>query len=56
MAALAKTPKERALVKNPGKVTDCTEKPRCKNADLDDPSEDLMEGVNEEAMEGHEEE
>ncbi|XP_031263595.1 cinnamoyl-CoA reductase 2-like [Pistacia vera] len=35
---------------------DCKENPCWKKADLDDPSKDLIEGVNEEAMEGHEEE
>ncbi|KAJ0028733.1 hypothetical protein Pint_35805 [Pistacia integerrima] len=41
---------------NPRKVMDCKENPCWKKADLDDPSKDLIEGVNEEAMDGHEEE
>lgn len=43
VAALAKTPKDRALEANPGRFGDCKENPRCKKADLEGPSEDLIE-------------
>lgn len=53
VAALAKTPKQRAFMKNPGTAADCRKNPCWKKADLHDPSDNLLEGVGK-AIEGHE--
>lgn len=52
MAALAWTPKDRDLKKNPGRFEDCKEKPLLKKTDLEAPSDDLIDVVKQ-AMEGH---
>jgi len=49
---LRKYPKNGTVRKNPGRTDDCKENPLWNRADLEDPSEDLVNGI-EKAMDGH---